>query len=141
MDGEVTRRQCRISSRIGELLPIMYVENPSLCERSITIARGCGHRTAMSTVAHPTVVVVNDDPVQLHVTSSLIERDGMRVIPCSGAEEALRILTQNGHVDVIVLPPSTRPTGATSPWGIASPVRPPTPEAGDGLEWRGRQRA
>ncbi len=102
MDGEVTRRQCRISSRIGELLPIMYVENPSLCERSITIARGCGHRTAMSTVAHPTVVVVNDDPVQLHVTSSLIERDGMRVIPCSGAEEALRILTQNGHVDVIV---------------------------------------
>jgi PAS domain S-box-containing protein len=56
----------------------------------------------MTMHARPTIVVVNDDPVQLHLTSSILEQDGMRVIRCRGAEEALAILQQQPAVDAIV---------------------------------------
>ncbi len=55
------------------------------------------------TEAHrPSVIVVNDDLSQLRLASALLEKDGMDVTACAGAEEALQILCERGPVDVIV---------------------------------------
>ena len=50
----------------------------------------------------PTVLIVNDDPVQLRVAAAILARDGLTTISCLGAEEALRMLAQRGPVDIIV---------------------------------------
>jgi PAS domain S-box-containing protein len=50
----------------------------------------------------PTVLVVNDDPTQLRLASTILSRDGFEVLACVGAEEGLHLLNQRGSVDVIV---------------------------------------
>jgi len=50
----------------------------------------------------PVAVIVNDDPSQLHLASTILRRDGFEVIACAGAEEALEELTKRPAVDVIV---------------------------------------
>ena len=49
-----------------------------------------------------TVVVVNDDPQQLHLISALLRRDGLRILPCHGAEEALRVMRDEQEIGAIV---------------------------------------
>jgi signal transduction histidine kinase len=46
--------------------------------------------------------VVNDDPAQLHLTSVILEKEGLQVLSCQSAEEALRVLSERQHLDVIV---------------------------------------
>ena len=50
----------------------------------------------------PTALVVNDDPAQLHLASSILARDGYNVIPCIGAEPALALLAEHAAVDLVV---------------------------------------
>src|SRR5919109_1547799 len=50
----------------------------------------------------PTVMVINDDALQLRLTVTWIEKDGLRVLACQSAEEALRLLRKDLAVDVIV---------------------------------------
>ena len=52
--------------------------------------------------AKPTVLIVNDDPAQLHFAAYVLDRDGFEVISCTSAEKAIGALTQRGTVDVIV---------------------------------------
>ncbi len=61
-----------------------------------------GYTLLMSHDSSSKVIVVNDDPVQLHMTSSLLEREGMHVVRCTAAEDALRILTGEQNFDAIV---------------------------------------
>jgi two-component system sensor histidine kinase/response regulator len=56
----------------------------------------------MQTAIPPTVMVINDDAVQLRLTVAWIEKDGLRVLTCQSAEEALRLLRRGAAVDVIV---------------------------------------
>lgn len=56
----------------------------------------------MTTGERPTAVVVNDDLSQLLLTSKLLEKDGLHVRPCRGAEEALTVMCEQGPPDVIV---------------------------------------
>jgi len=50
----------------------------------------------------PIALLVNDDPGQLHLASTILSRDGIEVISCSGAEQALDVLAEGAAVDVIV---------------------------------------
>jgi PAS domain S-box-containing protein len=52
--------------------------------------------------APPTALVINDDPSQLHLASTLLQRDGLRVVRCQHAEEALHVLNAGSTVDVII---------------------------------------
>lgn len=56
----------------------------------------------MDTAPLLTALVINDDPSQLHLMVALLEKDGLRVVHCQSAEEALDILDERGTVDVIV---------------------------------------
>src|SRR5438128_12247558 len=56
----------------------------------------------MQTAIPPTVMVINDDAVQLRLTVAWIKKDGLRVLACQSAEEALCLLHQDAAVDVIV---------------------------------------
>jgi PAS domain S-box-containing protein len=56
----------------------------------------------MYTVPLPTALVINDDPSQLHLMVGLLEKDGLLVVHCQSAEEALHILDERGTVDVII---------------------------------------
>ncbi|HWR20636.1 MAG TPA: response regulator, partial [Verrucomicrobiae bacterium] len=56
----------------------------------------------MTTGERPTAVVVNDDLSQLLLMSKLLEKDGLHVRPCRGAEEALTVMCEQGPPDVIV---------------------------------------
>jgi CheY-like chemotaxis protein len=56
----------------------------------------------MYTAPLPTALVINDDPSQLHLMVGLLEKDGLRVVHCQSAEEALDILDEGGTVDVII---------------------------------------
>ena len=56
----------------------------------------------MQTAIPPTVMVINDDAVQLRLTAAWIEKDGLRVLACQSAEEALRLLRGGAAVNVIV---------------------------------------
>lgn len=47
-------------------------------------------------------IVVNDDPVQLHLTSSVLQKDGLRVFAFPNAEEALQFVNQRNPINVIV---------------------------------------
>lgn len=49
-----------------------------------------------------TAIVVNDDPVQLHLTSSVLQKDGLRVFSFLNVEEALQFLGQRHPVSVVV---------------------------------------
>ena len=55
----------------------------------------------MYTVPLPTALVINDDPSQLHLMVGLLEKDGLLVVHCQSAEEALHILDERGTVEVI----------------------------------------
>lgn len=57
----------------------------------------------METTQHPTVVVVNDDPTQLRLSTTCLEKDGWNVFACHGAEEALRVLHTQPQIDVLVI--------------------------------------
>jgi CheY-like chemotaxis protein len=50
----------------------------------------------------PIALIVNDDPAQLHIASTILTHDGIGVISCSGAEQALEVLAEGAAVDVIV---------------------------------------
>ena len=50
----------------------------------------------------PKILVVNDDPLQLHMLSKLLQKDGKEVITCMGGEEALGKLRMLKTVDLIV---------------------------------------
>jgi PAS domain S-box-containing protein len=50
----------------------------------------------------PTALVVNDDPAQLHLASSILTRDGFDVISCIGAELAVAHLAEHAAVDLVV---------------------------------------
>ena len=56
----------------------------------------------MRTAIPPTVMVINDDTVQLHLAVSWLEKDGLHVLACQSAEEALGLLRRGAAVDVIV---------------------------------------
>ncbi|HXG17674.1 MAG TPA: response regulator, partial [Methylomirabilota bacterium] len=56
----------------------------------------------MSTSEHPTALVVNDDPVQLNLTSAILQKDGLQVFSCRSVEEALPYLTPRNRINVIV---------------------------------------
>jgi PAS domain S-box-containing protein len=56
----------------------------------------------MYTAPLSTALVINDDPSQLHLMVGLLEKDGLRVVHCQSAEEALDILDEGGTVDVII---------------------------------------
>lgn len=56
----------------------------------------------MYTAPLPTALVINDDPSQLHLMVALLEKDGLCVVPCQSAEEALLLLDKQRAVDVIV---------------------------------------
>jgi PAS domain S-box-containing protein len=47
-------------------------------------------------------MVINDDAVQLRLTVAWIEKDGLRVLACQSAEEALCLLRKGAAVDIIV---------------------------------------
>lgn len=51
---------------------------------------------------NPTVLVVNDDPVQLRLTAAALGRDGFEVLSCADAEQALRLLGEPRPVDIVV---------------------------------------
>jgi PleD family two-component response regulator len=48
-----------------------------------------------------TVIVVNDDSFQLSMESKILEKDGLEVISCQSAEDAIRIMYNRGPVDAI----------------------------------------
>jgi signal transduction histidine kinase len=56
----------------------------------------------VSTSEHPTALVVNDDPVQLNLTSAILQKDGLQVFSCRSVEEALPYLTPRNRINVIV---------------------------------------
>ena len=56
----------------------------------------------MQTAIPPVVMVINDDALQLRLTVAWIEKDGLRVLACQSAEEALGLLRSGAAVDVIV---------------------------------------
>jgi two-component system, cell cycle sensor histidine kinase and response regulator CckA len=56
----------------------------------------------MQTAIPPTVMVINDDAMQLHLTVAWIKKDGWRLLACQSAEEALGLLRTGVVVDVIV---------------------------------------
>jgi len=47
-------------------------------------------------------MVINDDALQLRLTVAWIEKDGLRVVACQSAEEALSLLRKGAAVDIIV---------------------------------------
>ena len=51
----------------------------------------------------PRVLVINDDPVQLHFLSTLLEQDQYRVIRSRSAEEAYEVVANQMPVDLIVI--------------------------------------
>jgi DNA-binding NtrC family response regulator len=56
----------------------------------------------MYTAPLPTALVINDDLSQLHLMVGLLKKDGLQVVHCQSAEEALDILDERGTVDVII---------------------------------------
>jgi CheY-like chemotaxis protein len=50
----------------------------------------------------PTVLIVNDDPLQLRIATTVLRRDGCIVLSCPSDEEALRLLSEPGAVDATV---------------------------------------
>jgi PAS domain S-box-containing protein len=56
----------------------------------------------MKTDNQPVAMVVNDDRSQLRLITALLEKEGLRALPCQSAEQALQSLKDRGPVDVIV---------------------------------------
>jgi two-component system sensor histidine kinase EvgS len=66
------------------------------------MAAACIGEPVMQTAIPPTVMVINDDALQLRLTVAWIEKEGLRVLACQSAEEALRLLLRGTAVNVIV---------------------------------------
>jgi len=49
-----------------------------------------------------TVLVVNDDPTQLRLLTSILQKDGLQVLSCESAEEGLALMQASGAPDVLV---------------------------------------
>ena len=47
-------------------------------------------------------VVVNDDPDQLLLVSTLLERDGLTIFPCHNADDAIATMKKEGCPDIVV---------------------------------------
>lgn len=56
----------------------------------------------MNSNRQPSAIVVNDDPVQLRLASSILQKDGFDVFPCKSADEALQVISERHQIDVIV---------------------------------------
>ena len=56
----------------------------------------------MSTRESAKAILVNDDPLQLRLAAAVLEKDGLKVLACQSAEEALRVMRDQGAPDVIV---------------------------------------
>jgi len=52
--------------------------------------------------SQPTVMIVNDDPLQLRIGATILGREGFKVFSCPSAEEGLRLLSELSAVNVIV---------------------------------------
>ena len=73
-------------------------------------ARECGARynsrlsqdNQQFMTTQPTVLIVNDDPLQLRIAATILRRDGFIVLSCPSAEEALRLLSEPSVVNAIV---------------------------------------
>ena len=50
----------------------------------------------------PNAIVVNDDPVQLRLASTLLQKDGIKVFSCRSVEEALPALNSCEKIDIVV---------------------------------------
>ena len=50
----------------------------------------------------PTVLVVNDEPDQLELLSTILEQRGWEAVSCHNAQEALDFLAQEGPADVLL---------------------------------------
>ncbi|MCF6326530.1 MAG: sigma-54 dependent transcriptional regulator [Devosiaceae bacterium] len=49
------------------------------------------------------VLIVDDDPVQLRITSAIAQKDGMEVLIATGGEEALSLLREHRNISAMVL--------------------------------------
>ena len=56
----------------------------------------------MTRKAPPRVVVVNDDPTQLHLLTTLLSREGLEVCPATSATEALARMEREGPPALVV---------------------------------------
>ena len=48
------------------------------------------------------VLIVNDDPVQLKYTTSVMEKSGWNAVSSSSAENAFTVLESDGNFDLII---------------------------------------
>lgn len=56
----------------------------------------------MRIAGYPTTLVVNDDPFQSRLATSLLEKDGLRVLSGQNVKGALQTLDKQRPVSVIV---------------------------------------
>lgn len=56
----------------------------------------------MNSNRQPSAIIVNDDPVQLRLTSSILQKDGLEVLSCKGVDEALQIIGERQQIDLVV---------------------------------------
>ncbi len=56
----------------------------------------------MKRIQNKKILIVNDDPVQLRMLETLLEKGGQEVITCRGGEEALIKLREIKTVDLII---------------------------------------
>jgi PAS domain S-box-containing protein len=56
----------------------------------------------MTTARRATAIVINHDPARLQFLSALLETEGLSVMACQRAEEALDLLRQRDSIDLIV---------------------------------------
>ncbi len=56
----------------------------------------------MKIIEYPTALVVNDDPCQLHLITSLLRKKGLQVLASQRVEEAIQILNTQGPVHIII---------------------------------------
>jgi len=73
------------------------------------------------------IVVVNDEILQLRLISSVLEKDGFRVIPCSSAEQALALLGETAERPDVIVADLHMP--GMDGWRFCSLLRSPVYEA------------
>ncbi|MFC1590714.1 response regulator transcription factor [Candidatus Omnitrophota bacterium] len=49
------------------------------------------------------IMIVDDEPEILNVLEEFLTRKGFQVVKCSGGEEALKAVSEEKHIDLIVL--------------------------------------
>lgn len=67
--------------------------------RSLTQERG---HPVNTNNRQPSAIVVNDDPVQLRLASTLLQKDGIQVFSCRSVDEALPTLNSYEKIDIVV---------------------------------------